>query len=219
MAILLNLEDQSVITVSTTTSTTIIPTVVSNLSTTLSDASPIIIVSDTTGISQGMIVTQSQGDAGSLPQGSTTVLSVDSSTQVTLSGTPLISGSATLTFTTDESGIYTNLSSTTDSSNGSGSTFSVSRQIDGSIQSINVNNGGYFYEIGDSITIDGSLVGGDSITDDIVLEVSTITESEEVEIYDLEISGSNIISLLVETPITSFLDNDVIRKNIINRYL
>jgi hypothetical protein len=208
----IKLRDQSVITVSTTTSTTIIPTVVSNLSTTLSDASPIIIVSDTTGISQGMIVTQSQGDAGSLPQGSTTVLSVDSSTQVTLSGTPLISGSATLTFTTDESGIYTNLSSTTDSSNGSGSTFSVSRQIDGSIQSINVNNGGYFYEIGDSITIDGSLVGGDSITDDIVLEVSTITESEEVEIYDLEISGSNIISLLVETPITSFLDNDVIRK-------
>lgn len=210
---LVKLRDQSILTTSTTSSTTITPTVVSGISTTLSDASPVITVADTTGISQGMVVTQSQGDAGSLSQGTTTVLSVDSSTQITLSATPLTSGSATLTFTSDESGIYTNLTTTTDSVAGSGATFSVSRQPNGEIQSINVNSGGYFYEIGDTLTIDGSLVGGSTPSDDIVLEVSTISTAEEVQVYDLEFSGSDIISLLVETPISAFSDNDIIRKS------
>jgi hypothetical protein len=68
-----------------------------DVSTTLSTDSPIITVASTTGVVAGMTVFTAQGDDGSLLFG-TTVLSVDSSTQVTLSQNPSTSGSATLTF-------------------------------------------------------------------------------------------------------------------------
>jgi hypothetical protein len=70
---------------------------VSGVSTTLSDSSAVITVDDTTGIFDGMSVFNGFGDTGLLTQG-TTVLSVDSSTQITLSETPTTSGAAILTF-------------------------------------------------------------------------------------------------------------------------
>ena len=67
------------------------------LSTTLSDASAVITVTSTAGIVEGMVVFGGQLDTGQLAA-NTTVASVDSATQVTLSDIPGTAGAASLTF-------------------------------------------------------------------------------------------------------------------------
>jgi hypothetical protein len=69
---------------------------VSGISTTLSTASSTITVSSTTGILQGMLVTVDSG-TGDLAA-DTTVLSVNSSTQLTLSAAPILNGAVVLNF-------------------------------------------------------------------------------------------------------------------------
>lgn len=76
-----------------------LPGQISGVNTTLSDSSPIISVASTVGLFAGMEVFGGQLDTGSLAPG-TTIDSVDSSTQLTLSVTPTTSGSASLTFQT-----------------------------------------------------------------------------------------------------------------------
>lgn len=77
--------------------TTTLKSQVTGVSTTLSNSSPSITVSSTTGIIAGMTVSAGIDDNGQLaPQ--TTVQSVDSLTQITLSQNPLVSGTASLTF-------------------------------------------------------------------------------------------------------------------------
>jgi hypothetical protein len=188
-------------------------TIISNIATTLNDATAAITVADTTGISVGMVVSQGQSDTGALGAGGNSqVLSVDSATELTLSEIPSISGAATLTFTSDESGNFFAVASTTDSTNGTGATFNVIRSSDGGVSNVSVGSVGYFYEENDTITIAGSLVGGTSPTHDITITLGSTIQSEDVEIYDLQISGSNIITLLVGTPAIEFVDNDVIIK-------
>lgn len=68
-----------------------------NVSTTLSTGSAQITVASTTGIVAGMNVFNGQSDTGIL-QPSTTVQSVDSATQLTLSATPGTAGAASLSF-------------------------------------------------------------------------------------------------------------------------
>lgn len=68
-----------------------------DLSTTLDSASPIVTLSSTVGIVDGMAIFTAQGDVGQILFG-TTVLSVDSSTQITLSQNPSASGAATVSF-------------------------------------------------------------------------------------------------------------------------
>ena len=188
-------------------------TVISNVSTILSDSSPVITVANTTGIVAGMSVSQGQGDVGALGAGGNTqVASVDSATQLTLTVTPVSSGAATLTFTSDESGSFFGVASTTDSTNGTGATFNVVRAPDGVVTNVSVDNEGYFYEENDTITIAGSLIGGTSPTHDLTITLGPTTESEDVLIHDLEVSGSNIITLLTGSPATAFVDNDVIIK-------
>lgn len=77
---------------------TFLPGQLTNVSTTLSTSSTTITVSNTANIRAGMIVSNSGGDTGLLaPQ--TTVVSVNNSTQLTLSALPTSNGSASLTFT------------------------------------------------------------------------------------------------------------------------
>ena len=68
-----------------------------NISTTLSTSSAQITVASTAGIVAGMLVNNGQSDIGVLAQ-NTTVQSVDSATQLTLSANPTVSGTASLSF-------------------------------------------------------------------------------------------------------------------------
>lgn len=191
----LKLKDGSILTVNLTSIPSVTPTTVSGLTTTLDQFNATIVVSSTTGITSGMIVQQVGGN-GALTPG-TTVLSVDSATEITLSQLPVTSGSATLDFSTDESGTYTSVSSTT-SGNGSGATFDIIRSSNGAVSSVSVNESGYFYQENDTVTISGSLVGGSSPAEDIVLEVASSLEENALEIYEIRESGGNISSLIID---------------------
>jgi len=190
-------KDGEILSITQTTTPSITQTVIDNISTTLDSSTATINVSDNTGIVAGMIVSQDfQNDIGGLRPG-TTVLSVSGSTQITLSQNPLTSGTALLTFTSDESGTYTNVSSTT-SGDGSGATFNIERNIFGSISIISVNNPGYFYSVGDTVTISGTDIGGLSPDHDIELTVSSVSNYQDLEIYSIKTSGGNILSILMD---------------------
>jgi hypothetical protein len=75
-----------------------LPGEVSGVSTTLNNASAQITVASTTGIVVGMSVTQDPGDVGIIDP-TATVQSIDSATELTLTSAPLVSGAASLTFT------------------------------------------------------------------------------------------------------------------------
>jgi hypothetical protein len=173
------------------------PTVVSGIATTLSDTSAVITVSSTTGIVAGMIVSQGGGDVGILTQ-NTTVLSVDSATQITLSGIPNVAGTATLDFTTDETGVYVGIASTT-SGNGAGATFDVQRNSLGLVTSVTLNSTGFFYETLDTITINGSLIGGSSPAHDLEIEVGAVSFEQAREIYKIVLDGSDIDYLIFDS--------------------
>lgn len=176
-------------------------------STTLSSSSVTITVDSTTGITSGMLVSQNLSTDTGVLAVQTTVQSVDSSTQITLSANPTTSGAANLTFSSNESGTFTNVASTTNGS-GSSATFNVTRSSSGNITSVIINNVGYFYEVGDTITISGSLVGGTSPTHNIVLTVSSILISDDLPIYKIRSSGGNITSIDVKA--NNILGGDVL---------
>ena len=113
-------------------------------------------LADTTGISVGDLVSESL--SGNLAI-DVTVASVDSATQVTLSAAFLSTASINLTFTSDEAGSFTGVASTT-TGNGSGATFDVTRNADGTVATVAVNAGGAGYADADTLTIAGDLVGG-----------------------------------------------------------
>jgi len=184
----------------------ITPTVVSSISTTLSDASAVITVASTTGIVAGMDITVDAGSTGDLSPG-TKVQSVDSSTQITLDQIPRTAGSATLTFTSDESGSFVGVSSTT-SGSGTGATFDVVRNSDGTIASVSVNNGGYFYDNVDTITISGSDIGGTTPTHDLTFDISSVISYPNIVVRKVNSSGGNIDSILVDYD--SILNGDFI---------
>ena len=106
---------------------------------------------------------------------------------------------------------YSAVASTT-SGSGFGATFNVSRDGTGFVVSTDFQDPGYGYATGYLITIPGSSIGGSSPTDDIVLAVSTVTESQDVSVYEVLSSGGNIDSIIIGTdnanPISSgsFLD-------------
>ena len=60
---------------------------------------------------------------------------------------------------------------------GSGATFNVSRDGIGDILDINVVTGGYDYNEGETLTIDGSYIGGSSGTDDIIFIINGVVGS------------------------------------------
>lgn len=92
---------------------------------------------------------------------------------------------------------YTNVVSTT-SGNGDGARFTVVRDGTGTITNISLTNIGYFYAQNDTVTIAGNLVGGSSPVDDIVLTVTSVTQSSPLEILQVNTSGGNITNILIE---------------------
>jgi hypothetical protein len=75
---------------------------------------------------------------------------------------------------------YSNVSG--NGGDGSGATFEVSRGNIGDISNIVVVTGGYDYNVGKTLTIDGSDVGGSSGTDDIIFTITSTTSSNEIKV-------------------------------------
>ena len=193
------LADRDLVTFTEDTTPTLNPTTApssGSLSTTLSNSSATITVSSTGGISAGMRVLQDPSDTGLLDF-NTTVLSVDSATDLTLSLTPIVSGAANLTFATDESATYNNVTSTS-SGDGTGATFNVVRSPDGAVATVQLNSAGNFYLQNDTITISGSDLGGSSPTHDIVLTVSSVLELQNSTVYETILSGSDISGIRID---------------------
>ena len=192
----IKLRDGEVLSIQTTSTPATTPSTVGPLSTTLNSASTQITVSNTAGISQGDLVSQGGSDTGVLAE-NTTVASVDNATTITLSAFPSLSGAATLTFSSNESGTFTGVASTTNGS-GSGATFDVTRDPQGNVTSVNINTGGFYYADGDVITIAGSLVGGSTPANNITLDVLGTSINQDVEIYKIITSNGNTDFIYVD---------------------
>jgi len=152
-------------------------------------------LADTTGISVGDQVAE---DASGNLAVDVTVVSVDSGTQVTLSAAFLNTAAINLTFTSDESGTFTGVASTT-TGNGSGATFDVVRNINGTIATVDVNAAGNGYADADTLTIAGNLIGGATPANDITVTADTVNAAATIVILDVGLDGSgNISSILLE---------------------
>ena len=195
--------------ITTTSTPTITTTVTGPLAASLSSATAVVSgLSDTTGISVGDAVTE---DGSGNIAVNTTVASVDSATQITLSANPLQTASVNLTFTSDEAGSYTGVAST--GGTGSGATFDVVRGTNGIISSVALNAGGGGYTAADAITIAGTLVGGTSPAHDITLTADTVDTATAVEIMKLTTAGGNITSMLINAEqATIFTSGDSVVK-------
>ena len=84
-----------------------------------------------------------------------------------------VSGSTAIV--AEEGNTYTSLSPT--GGNGSGLVVDIERATGGSVGTVTITNGGNDYQLNDTVTIAGTLVGGTSPTDDIELTLSTVSVS------------------------------------------
>jgi hypothetical protein len=82
------------------------------------------------------------------------------------------------TFTTlvgEADNFYSDVSGT--GGDGSNATFNVDRDVNGDVSLVNTGMQGYNYNVGNTLTIDGSDVGGSSGTDDITITVNEVISS------------------------------------------
>ena len=101
---------------------------------------------------------------------------------------------------------YTGISGTS-SESGAGAEFNVVQQTN--VYDLTISNGGSNYERLETITIDGSLVGGETTTNDIVITVTSVDESSgAVLAFDFEgsASGGKLVAIAADSQnvITSF---------------
>ena len=81
-------------------------------------------------------------------------------------------------------------------STGTGLTLNVFRGGDGAPSAV-VDNGGYGYTDGDTVTVAGNLVGGASPADDVVFTIQGVTTFTDFYVAAKDVSGGNIQSLVV----------------------
>ena len=81
--------------------------------------------------------------------------------------------------------------------NGSGVTFSVTRDAQG-VSAVQVTDGGLGYEVGDTLTISGTNVGGTSPADDITIQVDSVTATEDYTILQVNEAGGNTTNIVIE---------------------
>ena len=81
--------------------------------------------------------------------------------------------------------------------NGSGATFSVTRDAQG-VSAVQVSDGGFNYEVNDSLTIVGTDVGGTSPADDITIQVDSLTDFDDYTILQINESGGNTTNVIIE---------------------
>ena len=119
-----------------------------------------------------------------------------------------VSGSTSIV--AEEGNTYTGLSPT--GGNGSGLVVDIERAIGGSAGTVTITNGGIDYQLNDTVTIAGTLVGGTSPTDDIELTLSTVSSNTSSEVYAKTESGGAITSLTCKYVDSGFSSSDVIIK-------
>ena len=82
---------------------------------------------------------------------------------------------------------YTGVTGTT-SGDGVGAEFDIERDGSGDIINISVVESGIRYDVGDTITILGSNVGGDDITDDVTITITGIADNDSILISVSEVA-------------------------------
>ena len=103
---------------------------------------------------------------------------------------------------------YNNLSPS--GGTGSGAVFDVFRLADGSA-SANIVDGGGGYVLGDTLTIPGNLIGGSAPADNMTINVDSATTFPDLEVKAIDISGGNILEILVELDDTDpLLDGNIV---------
>ena len=119
-----------------------------------------------------------------------------------------VSGSTAIV--AEEGNTYTSLSPT--GGNGSGLVVDIERATGGSVGTVTITNGGNDYQLNDTVTIAGNLVGGTSPTDDVELTLSTVSSNTSSEVYAKTESGGAITSLTCKYVDSGFSSSDVIIK-------
>jgi hypothetical protein len=89
---------------------------------------------------------------------------------------------------------YSGLTGTTNGS-GIGAEFTIGRNGDGNIILFDVETPGFRYEVGDTITILGSTVGGVDVTDDITLTVTGIGDEDQIIISVSQVASATELSV------------------------
>ena len=107
-------------------------------------------------------------------------------------------------------GTYLNLIGTTNNI-GINGTFDVV-VAGGAVSSILVNNVGQYYNPGDTFVIDGALIGGVSVTDDVTITINTVTEPSVYGDYNCTIfkrpDGNNRLSFYDNSDVLNIKDID-----------
>ena len=119
-----------------------------------------------------------------------------------------VSGSTSIV--AEEGNTYTSLSPT--GGNGSGLVVDIERALGGSVGTVTITTAGIDYQLNDTVTIAGNLVGGTSPTDDVELTLSTVSSNTSSEVYAKTESGGAITSLTCKYVDSGFSSSDVIIK-------
>jgi hypothetical protein len=85
------------------------------------------------------------------------------------------------------SGTFVGVTGISDGS-GTESAFTIVRDENGDIISIELVSSGYGYDINDTIILKGSAVGGDDDTDDIIVNVTSVIDGDQISIEVIETS-------------------------------
>ena len=98
--------------------------------------------------------------------------------------------------------------------NGSGATFSVTRDAQG-VSAVQVTDGGYGYEAQETLIIAGTDVGGSSPADDITLTVDSVTDFNDYTILQVTEGGGNTTNIVIEISDanTGFAASEVITRS------
>lgn len=104
--------------------------------------------------------------------------------------------------------------------NGEQSIIEVSRNSKGEIIRVQILDGGRYYSEGEIITINGSLLGGDDIIDDITLTVVTLRQSPQFRFFSIGSTDNTpfpnlLVSTFNETGL-SYLDNNFNKVDVFN---
>ena len=81
--------------------------------------------------------------------------------------------------------------------NGSGATFSVTRDAQG-VSAVQVTDGGFGYANAETLTIAGTDVGGTSPADDITIQVDSVTDFFDYTILQVNEGGGNTTTVVIE---------------------